>query len=207
MAPEVESDKRRRILEITRELMSEHGADGLKIRTIARRAGVAIGSVYNIVGAVSDIQIAIFSELLDRFGETGRQAITDLESGQDAGEISVEEKLLTLSRAYMRFVDENEKLWDAMLSFNRSADPELLPPEYAEKQRALLNLVGEILADADLIKDSTKRKIAARTLWASVHGIVTMPARTMSGIDEEEAKWAQITLLVSMLVKGVRSDP
>lgn len=50
------------LLEFAREIVNEQGPDALNIRALAKRAGVAIGTVYNYFESKDDILIAITEE-------------------------------------------------------------------------------------------------------------------------------------------------
>lgn len=57
------------ILAAAREMLDEGGYDGLTMRGLARKAGVAQGTLYNLYGSKDDLVIAAVDDLLEGLGE------------------------------------------------------------------------------------------------------------------------------------------
>ena len=72
-------DRRRRILESTRDLLAEGGYEGLQMRVLAERAGVSPMTLYNRFGNKDALILAALQEMLDGLrGEataSGKQGI------------------------------------------------------------------------------------------------------------------------------------
>lgn len=189
-----------RLLVIAENLINSGGAAELKARTIAREAGIAVGSVYNLFGDLDGLHRAVNLRLLDRLGAAGVSAMNDLK----ARNISDPRlRLLALARAYLDFVQAHPGSWPALLAFNqrRARPPE--PDAYTARLDTLFLIIAEVLADGDFQLDDQTRRTAARTLWSSVHGIVTSGYAGHSGERHEQEIWAQIDLLVTFFVRGL----
>ncbi|MEM1377235.1 MAG: TetR/AcrR family transcriptional regulator [Pseudomonadota bacterium] len=193
-------EARKAILEITSRLLAEGGLDAVRIREIAKEAGVSIGSVYNIFGDVDDLLRECNMRLLDELGTVGAAATAELQAKQVT---DVRERLLALSRVYHEFVEDHAVAWNAMLSFNRAVAVRETPEWYLVRQEMLFDIITNVLRDTALADDEEQVTLAARALWSSVHGIVTNAYR---GADDEALRantWAQIDILVTTFVRGI----
>ncbi|MDZ7823597.1 MAG: TetR-like C-terminal domain-containing protein [Ahrensia sp.] len=142
----------------------------------------------------------INAELLDELGQVGTQTIHNLQS---QGVDDLRERLLALSFAYFQFVSRNHRQWTALLAFNRSTPSKSTPDWYMIRLEMLFDIISDNLKDTPIGMDETKRLVAARALWSSVHGIVT---NSFVGRDDQllrESTEAQIDLLISIFVKGL----
>ena len=59
--------RRDRILETAREIMSTEGFEGLSIRDLAKKAGVTTPTIYNLVGSKNEILEQLMEGVFERF--------------------------------------------------------------------------------------------------------------------------------------------
>lgn len=75
----LQAERKARVLECTRELLAEVGYDGLQMRLLAERAGVALMTLYNRFGNKDDLILLALQELLaelaGRARSSGREGI------------------------------------------------------------------------------------------------------------------------------------
>ncbi|MEL6200878.1 MAG: TetR/AcrR family transcriptional regulator [Pseudomonadota bacterium] len=190
----------RDIMDITMRLLADGGLDAVKIRDIARQAGVSVGSVYNIFGDIDDLLRACNTQLLDELGSAGAMAMQQAELD---GVSDVRGRLLVLARVYHEFVETNATAWTAMLAFNRAVSLKETPEWYILRQEMLFDLIGEVLSGTALGDDEDQLAVAARALWSSVHGIVTNAYRGSDRRAQQTQTWAQIDVLVTTFVRGI----
>ena len=62
-------ERQARILACAREMLDESGYDGLVIRDLAKRAGVAAATIYNLYGTKDGVILESLRDLLDQLGE------------------------------------------------------------------------------------------------------------------------------------------
>ena len=84
-------DRRRRILESTRDLLAEGGYDGLQMRVLAERAGVSPMTLYNRFGNKDDLILTALQEMLgglrgEATASLGTRKPGERVGGQDRGE-------------------------------------------------------------------------------------------------------------------------
>ena len=168
------------------------GMGGLRARTVALDAKVSVGTVYNLFGSLDGLLEAVFERVMLRFQDEAR--------GSDKG--GRRDRLLGLAWAYMDFVRRNQEVWSAFLAYNRQRDDVENDP-YLARQGPLFDLVGDALRDTPLDTGENARRVAARMLWSSVHGIVTLNYLDVVSEDAERRTREQITLLVDLVLRGM----
>ena len=165
LAPEV----RERAIQATIEVLSEHGLEGLKARSIATKAGISVGSIYNLFGDLDALARLANASAYDDLYEVESNALArSRESEEDP-----EDQMMALASAYLDFVVANQRRWLTVLAFNRSRS-EVPPDWYLMKEARLLEIIEDALLAFSSVEDGIKRKMYARALWASIHGIVTI---------------------------------
>lgn len=150
---------------------------------------------------------------MNRMGQINTaKSAADLRQNIAAGEIADTGKakllfrFLELAKTYMDFVESNANRWGAMLAFNRNRAEGAAARWYLDQQSVLFDLIGTVLEDSRLGDDLEVRSIAARALWSSVHGIVTMSYVGQVSPKSREHTWQQIELLVRVFVDGLFAD-
>ena len=191
-------DLRERVLDIAEQKIAEAGAEELRARTVALEAEVSVGTIYNLFGSMNGLMEALFSRILKRFhgiAENTLGAVSDTDRRT---------ALLALADVYLDFIEGNEAVWQSLLSFNRER-PDVDDDPYVAEQGPLFDLVGNILIDTPLDSGGTSRRQAARMLWSSVHGIVSMNYLGMANSARARETRAQIELLVDLVLNGMRA--
>jgi AcrR family transcriptional regulator len=151
------------ILETTK-IVEQEGLEGLSAREIARRVGYSPGTLYNVFENLDDLLLTIEARLLETLAE--RLANTDPTG-------SPKERLRRLIGAYYSFTQERPKLWNLLTEHRMPAGREV-PDWYQEKLENLLQPIEEALAPYLTSAEPGAQKRAARTLWASVHGMTSL---------------------------------
>ena len=195
-------DVKQQIIEIAGKLIEEGGAGALQVRAIAKRAGISVGSVYNIVGDIDALHRMVNVQLLDELGMEGTATIHRLKAD---GVTDVRARLLALSETYLGFVMRNHAKWSALLALNRSRPTSEMPDWYMVRQEMLFDIIAEVLADTPLKQDDDRRQTAARALWSAVHGIVTNSYIGRKSLTHADESRAQIDLLVTVFVRGLEA--
>jgi AcrR family transcriptional regulator len=152
------------IIQAATEIVEQHGLEGLSAREIAKRIGYSPGTLYNVFENLDDLLLTIEARLLDRLAE--RLAKTD-PSG------TPQQRLRRLAGAYFAFTQERPKLWNLLIEHRIPAGREV-PVWYQTKLESLLAPLEEALAPLLEERDAGAQKRAARTLWASLHGMTSL---------------------------------
>jgi AcrR family transcriptional regulator len=151
------------VLKAALDLITEEGPEGLTVRALARRAGVAPMSIYNHFDGKSGVLDAI---IVDGFTILAAKADTSLEDAR--------ENLIAGSSAYRAFALEYRAHYTAMflhqfVGYSPSADTmyvaakgfEILASQVQRCEEAGM-FVGRFYVDI------------AQQLWAAVHGYVAL---------------------------------
>lgn len=194
-----------RVLEIAEALIGEGGAANLKARSIAQKAGIAVGSIYNLFGDLDQLHGQVNMRLLDRLADAGAAAIAE----QNArGVTDIRLRLFSLAKAYLRFVQAHPVSWGALLAFSPRKMAAEQQSAYESRLDTLFEIIAAVLAeDRTLNIDQNLRRLTARTLWSSVHGIVTNGAGRRQQERQGDGVWDQIDLLVTTFLKGMERQP
>jgi len=150
------------LIKAATHIMGEEGVRALNARNITGIAGCALGSLYTVFDDLDDLIVHVNSQTLRQLGE----ALSKNVAGVD-DPVSV---LKSLAKGYVKFAQENFRLWNALFEY---ADMTSEVPEWHEKEQAfLINFiripVGQL--SPQLTDEEAMRR--ARTLFAAVHGIV-----------------------------------
>ncbi len=78
------SERRERILQSAREIIGEHGFEGLTMRELAQSAGVTVPTIYNLIGSKDKVLVAAVAEQTERFLRGIERAAGDVMAIVDA---------------------------------------------------------------------------------------------------------------------------
>lgn len=183
-------------LEIGHRLIEQEGLQSVQARRVAKEAGCAVGSIYNVFEDLDGLIIAINMQTLSELGNSLSAAFDKTRSEPTY------ERLLALAEAYFEFAQENQNAWRAIFE-HHLPDAKTAPADYREDQDKLFALVEDCLTHE--ILDADLRRSGARALFASVHGIVSLSLDRKLGDFNPEATRTQILFLVKNAAKGLRT--
>ncbi|MCR9266900.1 MAG: TetR/AcrR family transcriptional regulator [Alphaproteobacteria bacterium] len=188
LTPEV----REQALAAAGELLAEEGLNGMQARTIARRAGLSVGSIYKLFGDIQDLIRELNYQTYQAIADHHQAALTQA----DLPENAVHDRLMVLARAYIEFVVTQNARWPALLTFN-ARHGTALPREYREVEDDLLDIIANELAKAPGFEDPEFRARSSRALWAAVHGMITVGLPNARVSDPVAEVVAQIDLVAT----------
>src|ERR1700724_1422127 len=178
---------RERLIDAAERTIAANGLAGLRARDLAREAGCAVGTIYNVFEHLDELILCVGSRtlaMLDAALEAGRLG-RPYGSTEDAAD-----DLVRLALAYLEFAARHTVSWRALFE-HRMSEERQLPQWFVDQQHQLFAQVERPLVTLlpDLHPDA--RRILARTLFSAVHGIVAL------GLEEK---------LVSLLLPDLRSQ-
>ncbi|MFP4519501.1 MAG: TetR/AcrR family transcriptional regulator [Oceanicaulis sp.] len=163
--PPLGPEHRQRLIKATLHLLDRKGLEGLQARLIAAEAGLSVGSLYKLVGDIDDVAreaaLETYRELYVHEAKVLRTVVG----------APVRDQLMALAMGYYDFVTRYERRWQAIIARRKSEGR--LEELYGEDEDRLRSVITETLAGLSGPPNEAARMIAARALWASVHGIVT----------------------------------
>jgi AcrR family transcriptional regulator len=171
------------------------GLSGLKSRELAAKIGIANGAVFNLVDDMDELVLRVGSRTLARLDG----ALSAAESG---GAASPAEKLVRIAVAYCDFAADNLELWRALFEHRMAPDKPI--PEWAvEEQMNLFRHIYHPLAKLFPKWSADELGITARSLFASVHGMVSLGLEQKLIAVPVAALRDEIAAIVKATIKGL----
>ena len=170
------------------------GMASVKARDLAGKAGCAVGAIYNVFPDMTGLIMAVNLRTFLAIGVEVAGAVV----GHEA--LPPEQRLVLLARAYLRFADQNHHLWKAIfdLEMPREAD---VPEAYNQALDALFDHIARPVRELFQELDEDGVQLMARTLFSSVHGIVSLGLQNrLSGVPLERVE-AMIEALLLRIAK------
>ncbi len=175
--------------------ISARGLAGLKSRELAAKIGVANGAVFNLVDDMDELILRVGSRTLARLDA----ALSAAESG---GAPLPAEKLVRIAVAYCDFAADNLELWRAL--FEHRMAPQKPIPEWAiEEQMNLFRHIYHPLAKLFPKWSTDELGITARSLFAAVHGMVSLGLEQKLIAVPVAALRDEIATIVKATIKGL----
>lgn len=177
------------ILEAAETLLAEGGRDAVTLEAVATRADVAVQTLYNRVGGLSALLIAVAERAL----EENRQYM-DAAYASPGG---VEDCLYAVAAAYTNFAKERPHQFRIMVE----------PPNEPEALTRIANLIREQNAklaalirrgiDEAVIDGGLDPELTSTALWAMMNGVLSLMWRT----DSLRTDAAQIDAMFGTVTK------
>lgn len=181
------------IIQAATDIVERDGLAGLSAREIAKRIGYSPGTLYNVFENLDNLLLTIEARLLDRLSE--RLAQTD-RSG------TPQERVRRLTQTYVAFTQERPKLWNLLIEHRMPAGEDV-PTWYRTKLEGLLTPLEEALAPLLDGSDPGANRRAARTLWASVHGMTSLSTAQKLAPVTGQASSSLVNELVATYIAGL----
>jgi len=161
---------RTRLIDAAERTIAEHGLTALKARDLAREAGCAVGTIYNVFEHLDELVLAVGSRTLAMLDE----ALGAVRSANPCGlPAEAMADLVRLALAYLEFAATHTVRWRALFE-HRMSEPRPLPDLFVEQRHRLFAQVERPLTALLPEVDLDARRILARTLFSAVHGVVLL---------------------------------
>lgn len=145
--------------------IAENGLSGLRARDITADAGCALGALYTAFDDLDALIVEVNSRTLRR--------IDAVMSAAADGEINPGRQMKRLAAAYLDFARAHPRLWRALFD-HALPEGRAVPDWHIEDQaRLLVHIVGPLEKLQPALAPE-KLRVRARTLFAAVHGIVSI---------------------------------
>lgn len=158
-------DLRRRILEVTRELLLAHGYDAMSMRRIGDAVGVSATTLY----LYFDSKHALFEALVDEGMERLHERLSRVLDARETPQKNFD----ALCRAYLEFGLDNPEYYELMFVLRPRDLPRFAPEKYRRARRNL-DIVIRVLERLHPEYDAERLKVLASAKWATLHGTVTL---------------------------------
>ncbi len=196
--PETAAQTRRHALRETLTDLAEAqivagGLGAVRARDLARDAGCALGAIYNAVGDLGELVLAVNARTFARLGAHV--------AGNTPGVAAPVDRLVAMAQAYHGFAAANHNLWRALFDIERAPD-EAAPDWYLTRMEELFALIAGPLAELRPGLDAPDRALLTRALFSAVHGIVLLSLdRASAGIPSE-----QTDRMIALVLQNLATD-
>jgi TetR/AcrR family fatty acid metabolism transcriptional regulator len=161
------TDKRRRILDAAVRVFARKGYFAARVSDVAKKAGVADGTIYLYFRSKEDLLVRLFDEVMSEHVVQAREAVRALPSAA--------ERLLAVAERHLTVLGENRDL-AAVFQVELRQSTRFMERFTASWLRDYFALLDEVLAmgqrDGSLRKD-LNRTLAAKVLFGALDETVT----------------------------------
>lgn len=180
------------VIAVGNEMIAQEGFAALSARKLAKAIGYTVGTIYNVFGTHEALIAGINGQTLDDLEQFIRARIPVAAEGV--------EHLQRLATAYWDFARTHDQRWCALFEAPRGSGADV--PDWYRAKRAALFAVLEVPLSR-LLQDQYAAKLAARTLWASIHGICLLGLRGRLDLDSPTAVQEMMDDLMSTYLRGL----
>jgi AcrR family transcriptional regulator len=155
---------RQRILDAAQSIIERDGLVGLSAREIARLIGYSPGTLYNIFENLDDVLLTLQTQLVGSLVDVMKSVPV---GSKPAAHIDA------LARAYLDFALDNKRMWN--LLFTHYLPQGIAAPQALhDNVNGVSSLIAEVISPLMPGASKIEIEIAAKTFWASVHGITAI---------------------------------
>ena len=152
------------MLKEARRIVGDHGFEGLTARKLAESVGYTPGTIYNVFHSMDDLYLRINGETLDLlYGVLSGPACNDPDR-------SPVDNMKSMASQYKDFCNQYKPYW-LMLFTHRLSGGLMAPEWFTVKIERLFEPLEALLHAYYKPHEERQRKMAARILWSSVHGL------------------------------------
>ena len=161
------TDKRRRILEAAVHVFARKGYFAARVSDIARKAGVADGTIYLYFRNKEDVLVRLFDQVMSEHVEEARAAVRALPSAA--------ERLLAIAERHLTVLGENRDL-AAIFQVELRQSTRFMERFTASWLHDYFELLDEVIEEGQrdgTLRSDVSRKLAAKVLFGALDETVT----------------------------------
>lgn len=184
-----------RLFEAARARIEQQGLGNLRARDLTTDAGCALGGLYSAYEDMDDLVLQVNAATLRSLGASLEEAATS--------DAEPAERLVSLSLNYLDFARSHMNLWSAIFD-HRMQNGREIPSWYNEEQKVLFAHIGKSLLALQPDMAMEDLSIRVRTLFAAVHGIVSIGLREkIIGLPQDKIA-SEVEAIIRLLVRGAK---
>ncbi len=186
------------ILTSASKIIEKEGFSALTARKIAADIGYTPGTLYNVFQSMDGLTLVLNGITLEKL-------LPVLANSKDSNKDKAPEEIMkAMARTYRDFAINNRERWLMMFKHEISDEAEI--PEWFRGKIALLfQPLEDVLKNHFSFKTDAERQIAARSLWASIHGIYFLhETGKLPLLDGKDVCENMTDALIDNCVKGLR---
>jgi len=172
----------------------------MRARTLAEKAGCAVGAIYN---AVEDLDELVLLANMRTLAALERDLTAAREAGDHVsnGVEPAIAQLVRLALAYLAFAAANTPRWRAL--FDHQMPGRDIPEWYRKEQHRLFRHVEEPLRVLQPHVPLKRRALLARSLFSAVHGLARLGLEEKLQAIPLTVLREQMTYIVTTIARGM----
>ena len=180
------------LLDAAEQIIARDGLGALRARELAEAVGCSVGTIYTIFPDLDGVVLAVNARTLTQID----QALRPIATADPVGH------LVRLATAYLDYAAAHRARWKALF-LHVMGPGQSAPDWYGEQQQAAFSHIEAPLGRLCPAMALAERALLARSLFASVHGMVAL------GLDEKVAAMPlpvlhrQIATVVRAVARGL----
>jgi len=179
------------MLDAARHVAATDGPEAITARRIAGDIGYSPGTIYQLFDNLDALIVALKSVIL-------AEILERLDAVNLSGKVRAD--VLALVDGYLTYERDEPALWRTLFDFSLPGGSEI-PESFSHQIAGGLTRVEHALAPFGL--SATEQATAARTLWAGLHGIISLArssglARSGVGSTDALARHFAVTYLAGL---------
>lgn len=157
-------------IESLQQHLAEQPLGNMSLRKLAQRIGYSPGTLINVFGSYDQLLLSVNAATLDSLSAqlTLRPAAEQQENKQQPLQ-----RLLAYGQSYLQFAEQNRYLWQLLFE-HRLPEGEEVPDWQQQRIDGLFHTVEQALTQVAPQANAATVQQAARTIWASVHGVCSL---------------------------------
>ena len=191
---EKRDELRNKLIEAAEARIARSGLSELRARDVTADAGCALGALYNVFADIDMLILEVNARTLRRLDAEMTAAL------ESADTPSLQMHIL--AQTYLGFARREPNQWWSLFQFHMSGQKNV-PDWFSEEQARLLTQIVRPLSGLQPMLDRDKLIVRARTLFAAVHGIVSISLEQRFVGIPEDALDVELTRFVDLLLAGL----
>lgn len=187
------------ILKTSWEIVGKNGFEGLSARRVASDIGYAPGTIYNVFESMDSLCLRINGQTLDRLYDVLNEPACNDPRKTPVGNMK------KMAELYMAFAHEYRPYW-LMLFSHRMLEGRKLEDWYQEKIDKLFDPLENLLRPLFSTRQERKRKMTARVLWSSVHGLCFLQETGKIHLVDGKAPVDMASYLIDTFIAGIEKE-
>lgn len=157
-------------IESLQQHLAEQPLGNMSLRKLAQRIGYSPGTLINVFGSYDQLLLSVNAATLDSLSA---QLTLQPAAEQQENKQQPLQRLLAYGQSYLQFAEQNRYLWQLLFE-HRLPEGEEVPDWQQQRIDGLFHTVEQALTQVAPKANAATVQQAARTIWASVHGVCSL---------------------------------
>jgi AcrR family transcriptional regulator len=187
-------DLRARLIVSAEARIAQWGLKELRARDVTTDAGCALGALYLAFEDIDALSLEINARTLRKLDAKMNEALAAAQNPAA--------QMHALAQTYLKFARDHPNLWWALFQFHM-ANQKQVPDWFSQEQAKLLTQITRPLTALQPSLNQEQLIVRARTLFAAVHGIVSISLENRFVGVPIETLDAELERFIDLMLAGL----